>query len=376
MIGLTVQNFVSAAVGIAVAVVLIRGLIRRRSSTVGSFWVDLVRTVTRILLPISIVARADPHLGRASSRTSPRRSPSHTLAGGHQTLTSGALGSQEAIKDLGTNGGGPTNANSAHPFENPTGFTNLFEIWLLLVIPFALPWTFGKLCKDRRQGSAILGAMAVLWIVGAVAVMGFEAARQREPPPWGQPDRVGDRRGRQSRGQGDPLRRRRLGALRRVDHGRRRPARSTRPTTASRRSAAGSSLTNMMFGEVSPGGVGSGLYGMLILAMLSVFIAGLMVGRTPEYLGKKIQAAEMKLVAIYILIVPAIGPRVRRRLDRHRRAARRRSLQPGPARADRDGLRVRRRRPTTTARRSPGFSGNTPGSTRRSAIACSSAASP
>lgn len=163
MAGLTVQNFVSAAVGIAVAVALIRGLVRRRSSTLGSFWVDLTRTVVRILLPISALAAI---VLVASGVIQDLTAPTvvHTLAGGHQTIPSGAWGSQEAIKELGTNGGGPSNANSAHPFENPTGFTNLFETWLLLLIPFALPFTFGKMAKDAKQGIAVLSAMVVLWI--------------------------------------------------------------------------------------------------------------------------------------------------------------------------------------------------------------------
>ena len=338
MIGLTVQNFVSAAVGIAVAVVLMRGLIRRRSSTVGSFWVDLVRTVTRILLPISIVAALIlVSAGVIQDLTAPVTV--HTLAGGHQTLTSGALGSQEAIKDLGTNGGGPTNANSANPFENPTGFTNLFEIWLLLVIPFSLPWTFGKLCKDRRQGLAILGAMAVLWIVGAVAVMGFEAGGNASLPHGVNQTASatvvgGNLEGKEIR----------FGAAPSALFGASTTATSTGSVDASHDSftplGGGVVLVNMMFGEVSPGGVGSGIYGMLILAMLSVFIAGLMVGRTPEYLGKKIQAAEMKLVAIYILIVRRDRSRVRGGVDRHR-TRQGGAAQPRPPRTDRDGLRVR-----------------------------------
>ena len=304
MIGLTVQNFVSAAVGIAVAVVLMRGLIRRRSSTVGSFWVDLVRTVTRILLPISIVAALIlVSMGVIQDLTAPVTV--HTLAGAHQTLTTGALGSQEAIKDLGTNGGGPTNANSANPFENPTGFTNLFEIWLLLVIPFSLPWTFGRLCKDRRQGLAVLGAMAVLWIVGSVALMGFEAGGNASLPHGVNQTTASTLVGGNMEGKEI-----RFGAAPSALFGASATGTSTGAVDAAHDSftplGGGVALTNMMFGEVSPGGVGSGLYGMLVLAMLSVFLAGLMVGRTPEYLGKKIQAAEMKLVAIYILIVPAV----------------------------------------------------------------------
>ncbi len=305
MIGLTVQNFVSAAVGIVVAVALMRGLIRRRSSTLGSFWVDLVRTVTRILLPISIVAALVlVSMGVIQDLTAPVTV--HTLAGAHQTLPTGAIGSQEAIKDLGTNGGGPFNANSSHPFESPTGFTNLFENWLLLLIPFSLPWTFGKLCKDRRQGLAVLGAMAVLWIVPALAVMGFEAGGNSSLPKTVNQTASstvvgGNLTGKEIR----------FGAAPSALFGASATGTSTGSVDSMHDSftplGGGVVLTNMMFGEVSPGGTGSGLYGMLILAMLSVFIAGLMVGRTPEYLGKKIQAAEMKLVAIYILIVPVVA---------------------------------------------------------------------
>ena len=304
MIGLTVQNFVSAAAGLAIVVALMRGLIRRRSSTLGSFWVDLTRTVIRVLLPISIVAAV---ILVAAGVIQDLSAPAavHTLAGAHQTLPTGAFGSQEAIKDLGTNGGGPLNANSAHPFENPTGFTNLFEIWLLLLIPFSLPWTFGKLCKDRKQGLAILSAMAVLWIVPVLLVMSFEAGGNSQLPKAVNQTASstvvgGNMTGKEIR----------FGAAPSALFGASATGTSTGSVDSMHDSytplGGGVVLTNMMFGEVSPGGVGSGLYGMLILAMLSVFMAGLMVGRTPEYLGKKIQAAEMKLVAIYILIVPAI----------------------------------------------------------------------
>jgi potassium-transporting ATPase potassium-binding subunit len=305
MIGLTVQNFVSAAVGIAVAVVLMRGLIRRRSSTIGSFWVDLVRIVVRILLPIAIVAAIVlVSMGVIQDLTGPVAV--HTLAGGHQTLPTGAIASQEAIKDLGTNGGGPFNANSSHPFENPTGFTNLFEIWLLLAIPFSLPWTFGRLARDRRQGLAVLGAMVVLWAGLTIPTMALEAHGNTALPAsisqTASPTLVGGNL------EGKEIR---FGAAPSALFGSSTTATSTGSVDSSHDSftplGGGLVLTNMMLGEVSPGGTGSGLYGMLVLALVSVFIAGLMVGRTPEYLGKKVQAAEMKLVAIYILIVPAVA---------------------------------------------------------------------
>jgi K+-transporting ATPase ATPase A chain len=305
MTGLTVQNFLSAAVGMAVAVAFMRGLIRRKSSTLGNFWVDVTRITVRVLLPLSFIAAivliasgviqnlAAPHVIQ-------------TLAGHHQTLPSGAIGSQEAIKDLGTNGGGPFNANSAHPFENPNGFTNLFEIWLLLVIPFSLPWTFGKLCGNAKQGLAVLGAMLVLWVGASVSVMALEAhgnsllgtsVNQHQTAT----NVGGNLEGKEVR----------FGAAPSALFGSSATGTSTGSVDSMHDSytplGGGVVLVNMMLGEVSPGGVGSGLYGMLILAMLSVFIAGLMVGRTPEYLGKKIQATEMKLVALYILMVPLVA---------------------------------------------------------------------
>jgi K+-transporting ATPase ATPase A chain len=302
MAGLTVQNFLSAAVGIAVAVALIRGLTRRRSSTLGSFWVDLTRTVIRVLLPISILA-AIVLIASGVIQNLDAPHTIHTLAGGHQTLPSGAIGSQEAIKDLGTNGGGPFNANSAHPFENPNGFTNLFEIWLLLVIPFSLPWTFGKMAKDLRQGLAVLGAMFILWAGASVAVMAFEGNGNANLPAT-----INQHSSAQVVGGNMEGKELRFGAGPSALFGSSATGTSTGSVDSSHDSytalGGGVVMVNMMLGEVAPGGTGSGLYGMLILAMLSVFIAGLMVGRTPEYLGKKIQAAEMKLVAIYILIVP------------------------------------------------------------------------
>jgi K+-transporting ATPase ATPase A chain len=302
MVGLTVQNFVSAAAGMAVAVALIRGLVRRRSSTLGSFWVDLTRTVVRILLPLAgIAALVLIASGVIQSLGAPQAI--HTLAGGHQTLPTGAIGSQEAIKDLGTNGGGPFNANSAHPFENPTGFTNLFEVYLLLVIPFSLPWTFGAMAKSRRQGLAVLAAMVVLWFGAATTTMVLEAnGNSSLPTSVNQVSSAttvgGNMTGKEIR----------FGAAQSALFGASATSTSTGSVDSMHDSytplGGGVLLANMMLGEVSPGGTGSGLYGMLILAMLSVFIAGLMVGRTPEYLGKKIQASEMKLVAVYILIVP------------------------------------------------------------------------
>jgi K+-transporting ATPase ATPase A chain len=303
--GLTVQNFVSAAVGMAVVVAFIRGLTRRRATTLGNFWVDLVRTVLRILLPLALVAS----IVLASQGVVQNLSGSTavtTVEGTEQVLPGGQVASQEAIKELGTNGGGPYNANSAHPFENPNGFTNLFEIYLLLLIPFALTFTFGKLVGDRRQGIAVLAAMCALWLAAALMAMAFEAGGN----PGFDSARVDQTISADSPGGNMEGKEARLG-----------PEASglfAASTTGTSTGAVNSThdsytplggavpLVNIMLGEVSPGGVGAGLCGMLVFALLAVFIAGLMVGRTPEYLGKKIQAVEMKLVVLYILFVPLV----------------------------------------------------------------------
>ena len=297
MAGLTVQNFVSAAVGIAVAIALVRGITRRRSETIGNFWVDLTRSTTRILLPLALVlAVALAGLGVVQTLHGPAHA--HTVAGATQAIFRGPVASQEAIKELGTNGGGPLNANSAHPFENPSGLTNLLEMWALLAIPFALTFAFGRLVGDRRQGWAIFAAMLALW-VGAAALATW-AEVDGNPQVHALGAAGANMEGKEVRF-GAPA----SGLF----------AASTTGTSTGAVDAAHDSFTplggavplvNMMLGEVSPGGVGSGLYGMLVFAVLAVFIAGLMVGRTPEYLGKKIQAAEMKLVVLYLLAVPAL----------------------------------------------------------------------
>jgi potassium-transporting ATPase potassium-binding subunit len=299
MAGLTVQNFVSAAVGIAVAVALVRGLTRRRSETIGNFWADLTRSTTRVLLPLSVllalvlVSQGAVQSLRGSAEVT-------TVQGATQSIWRGPVGSQEAIKELGTNGGGPVNANSAHPFENPTPFTNLFEILALLAIPFALTYAFGRLTGNQRQGWAIFAAMFVLWIGSAGIAMHYEADGNPRLEAVGASQELGNMEGKEVR----------FGSATTGLF-----AASTTGTSTGAVDGAHDSFTplggavplvNMMLGEVSPGGVGAGLYGMLIFALLSVFIAGLMVGRTPEYLGKKIQAAEMKLVTAYILIVPTL----------------------------------------------------------------------
>ena len=299
MAGLTVQNFVSAAVGIAVAVALVRGLVRRRSESIGNFWVDLTRTTVRVLLPLAIVV-ALVLVSQGVVQTLSGAADATTVQGATQTIYRAPVASQESIKELGTNGGGIANANSAHPYENPTGFTDLFEIVALLAIPFALTYAFGRLVGDQRQGWAVFAAMFVLWIASVGIATGFEIHGNPEVEALGTTD-AGNYEGKEVR----------FG-----------PAASgafAASTTGTSTGAVNSShdsftplggavpLSNMMLGEVSPGGVGAGLYGMLVFALLAVFIAGLMVGRTPEYLGKKIQAAEMKLVVLYLLIVPTLA---------------------------------------------------------------------
>ena len=305
MVGLAVQNFVSAAVGIAVAIALVRGLVRRRSTTIGNFWVDLTRTVTRVLLPVSIVA-ALLFVSQGVVQNFSGGTEAQTLEGATQVIPGGPVASQEAIKELGTNGGGFYNANSAHPFENPNGFTNLVQMALILIIPFALTYTFGTLAKNRRQGWAVFAAMFVLWAGSAALAMGFETAGNPMLDDQGvTQEATGDQAGGNLEGKEVRFGPATSGLY---------AATTTGTSTGAVISAHDSftpgggavPLVNMMLGEVSPGGVGSGLYGMLVFALLAVFIAGLMVGRTPELLGKKIQAAEMKLVVLYILAAPAV----------------------------------------------------------------------
>ncbi|WP_326796879.1 potassium-transporting ATPase subunit KdpA [Streptomyces sp. NBC_01808] len=293
--GLAVQNFVSAAVGMSVAVALIRGFVRSRTGELGNFWADLVRGTIRILLPTAAVAAVLLVACGAIQNFSDPQSVT-TVTGQTQHLTGGAVASQEAIKDLGTNGGGFYNANSAHPFENPNGISNLLEIFLLLVIPFAMPRTFGRMVGSVRQGYAVVAAMAGIWLAGVIAVTALEAAH----PGTAAQLAGGAMEGKEQRfGEG-------ASSLFAVS--------TTMTSTGSVNSfhdsfgglSGGVLLFGMMIGEIAPGGVGSGLYGMLVMAIVAVFIAGLMVGRTPEYLGKKIGPREMKLAACYILVTPAL----------------------------------------------------------------------
>ncbi|MEV7139071.1 potassium-transporting ATPase subunit KdpA [Streptomyces tauricus] len=298
--GLAVQNFVSAAVGMAVAVALVRGFARSRDGDLGNFWADLVRGVVRILIPLSVVAAivlvACGVIQNFSGIHEVGQFVDGHSSGGSQQWNGGAVASQEAIKELGTNGGGYFNANSAHPFENPTPFSNLFEIFLLLVVPFSLTRTFGRMVGSLKQGYAILATMATIW-VGFVALMMWTEFAHHGPAFHlaggaleGKETRFG------------------VGASSIF-------AVSTTLTSTGAVDSFHSSFTGlgggitmlgMQLGEIAPGGTGSGLYGMLIMAIIAVFIAGLMVGRTPEYLGRKIGTREIKFAALYILITPAL----------------------------------------------------------------------
>ncbi|MFI1148123.1 potassium-transporting ATPase subunit KdpA [Streptomyces sp. NPDC020817] len=293
--GLAVQNFVSAAVGMAVAVALVRGFARSRTGELGNFWSDLVRGVFRILLPISVIGAVILVACGAIQNFAGIHEVGQFMGGSRQ-WNGGAVASQEVIKELGTNGGGYFNANSAHPFENPSPFSNLFEIFLILVIPFALTRTFGRMVGSLRQGYAILATMATIWLAFTALMMWTEFAHH------GPAFEVagGAMEGKETRfGIG-------ASAIFSVA--------TTLTSTGAVNSfhssftglGGGIQLLGMQLGEIAPGGVGSGLYGMLIMAIIAVFIAGLMVGRTPEYLGKKIGTRQIKLAACYILITPAL----------------------------------------------------------------------
>ncbi|MEU9206182.1 potassium-transporting ATPase subunit KdpA [Streptomyces sp. NPDC048332] len=293
--GLAVQNFVSAAVGIAVAVALVRGFAATRSGELGNFWADLVRGTVRILLPIAVIGA----IVLVATGAIQNFSGIHEVGqftGGAQQWNGGAVASQEVIKELGTNGGGYFNANSAHPFENPNGLSNLFEIFLILVIPFALTRTFGRMVGSLKQGYALLATMGVIWLGFTALMMWTEFAHH------GPAFQIagGAMEGKENRfGVGGSS----IFAVA-----------TTLTSTGAVNSfhssftglGGGITMLGMQLGEIAPGGTGSGLYGMLIMAIIAVFIAGLMVGRTPEYLGKKIGTREIKLAACYILVTPAL----------------------------------------------------------------------
>jgi potassium-transporting ATPase potassium-binding subunit len=294
MTGLAVQNFVSAAVGIAVVVALIRGFTRKKTDRLGNFWVDVTRCTLRLLLPLSVVGGIIL-MATGSIDNFNLTHTITTLIGSHQTMVGGPVASQEVIKELGNNGGGFFNANSAHPFENPNPFSDWFEIFLLLVIPFALPRTFGKMVGDNRQGYILVAVMASLWLIAVGGISFFE---------WQHAGTALQAAGGAMEGK----------EVRFGIPGSSLFAGSTTVTSTGAVNSfhdsytafgGGIALFDIMLGEVVPGGVGAGLYGMLMLAVLTVFIGGLMVGRTPEYIGKKIRPTEMKWAAAYILATPA-----------------------------------------------------------------------
>ncbi|QIV83201.1 potassium-transporting ATPase subunit KdpA [Mycolicibacterium frederiksbergense] len=296
MAGLAVQNFVSASVGMAVAITFVRGLVRRSTSNLGNFWVDLVRGSLRILLPLSIIGAIVLIAGGVIQNFTVHDRVINTLAGGQQTIPGGPVASQEVIKELGTNGGGFYNANSSHPFENPTTWTNWIENLLLLLIPFALPRTFGRMVGSKKQGYSIVAVMSIIATLSVSLLMFFQLQAHGTVPTA-----VGS-------------------AMEGVEQrfGVANSAVFAASTTLTSTGAVNSfhdsytslggmvTMFNMQLGEIAPGGVGSGLYGMLILAIITVFIAGLMVGRTPEYLGKKITPREIKFAAAYFLITPLL----------------------------------------------------------------------
>jgi potassium-transporting ATPase potassium-binding subunit len=295
MSGLAVQNFLSAAVGLVVAIAMIRGFTRSRTDKLGNFWVDMTRGVIRLLLPLAIIGALILVAGGAIENFASYHTVT-TLAGGHQTIVGGPVASQEVIKEMGNNGGGFFNANSAHPFENPNPFTNIFEIFLILLIPFSLPRAFGKMVGSNRQGYVLVAVMVILWAAAVGGISFFEMQHAGLAPQLAH----GAAEGTETRfgPQGCSL-----------------FAASTTVTSTGAVNCFHDSLTpfgggialfDMALGEVVPGGIGAGMYGILILAIVTVFVAGLMVGRTPEYIGKKIRPAEMKYAALYFLTVPLL----------------------------------------------------------------------
>ncbi|TMB44242.1 MAG: potassium-transporting ATPase subunit KdpA [Chloroflexi bacterium] len=301
MLGLVLHNFLSAATGIALAVALIRGMSARKLKTLGNFYVDATRAILYILIPLSVIA-AFVLISQGVIQSLDPYQTAHTIQGSTQTIAVGPFGSQEAIKDLGNNGGGPFNANSAHPFENPNGFTNQFEIFLELLIPFALVVTFGKMVGNIKQGLAIGGAMVAIFVVASGIAIGAEQV--------GNPalTAVGADQSRTSTQPGGNMEGKsvRFGPVYSANF-----AASTTGTSTGSVDSSHDSFTPIggmvamvliQIGEVAPGGIGAGLYFMLVFAILAVFIAGLMVGRTPEYLGKKIESKEVRLASLAVLI--------------------------------------------------------------------------
>jgi K+-transporting ATPase ATPase A chain len=303
MAGLAWHNFTSAAAGIGVALALARGLTRQAgpsgAKTLGNFWVDLIRSIFYVLLPISFVF-ALVFVGMGMIQNLSPYLEVTTLEGGKQVIAMGPVASQEVIKELGTNGGGFFNANSAHPFENPTPLTNFLEMILIFVIPAGLTYAYGRMARDARQGWAIFGAMAFLFFAGVGTSYWAESRGNPAVAGLGVREPIGNMEGKE------------------VRFGVSSSALFATVTTDASCGAVNSMhdsftplgglvpLVNIQLGEVIFGGVGAGLYGMLVMVLLSVFIAGLMVGRTPEYLGKKIEAREMKLAMLYVLVFPLV----------------------------------------------------------------------
>jgi len=305
MAGLAYHNFVSAAAGIAIAIAIIRGFVRRTAKTIGNFWFDLTRATLWILLPLSIVF-ALVLVWQGVPQNFSAYTQAKTLEGADQIIAQGPVASQETIKELGTNGGGFFNSNSAHPYENPTPLTNLLEMLAIFAIGAGLTNTFGRMAGDTRQGWALFGVMALLFVTGAGTAIWAEQRGNSELAALGADQTVsavqsgGNMEGKEVR----------FGIINSALW-----ATITTDTSCGAVNSMHDSYTplgglvplvNIQLGEVIFGGVGSGLYGMLVMAVLAVFIAGLMVGRTPEYLGKKIESREMKLSMLYVLIFPAI----------------------------------------------------------------------
>lgn len=296
MVGLAVQNFVSAGVGMAVLVALIRGIARRETDALGNFWQDLVRSVLYILLPLSVLG-ALVLISQGAIQSLAPYAHITTLVGGEQTLPFGPVASQEAIKMLGTNGGGFFNVNSAMPFENPTGLANFLQVLMILLIPAALTATFGRMVGSRRQGWAVFAAMMVMFVVSVSVLYVAESNPSNAQHHAGIAGANFEGKEQRFDTAGSALF---IAATTAASNG-------AVNTSIDSLTALGGAIpmANMMTGEVVFGGVGSGLYGMLLFVLLAVFLAGLMVGRTPEYLGKKIEAREIKLVVIATLFVPA-----------------------------------------------------------------------
>src|SRR5580698_7546630 len=295
MSGLVVQQFMSAAVGIVVAIAMIRGFTRSRTDKLGNFWVDVTRAVIRLLIPLSIVGGLILIASGAIDNFNAYHTYT-TLSGPHQSIVGGPVASQEVIKDMGNNGGGFYNANSAHPFESPNPFTNWFEIFILLLIPFATPRAFGRMVKDNRQGFAVLAVMVIIWLAAVGGISFFEAQGAGLAPQLAHGAMEG--KNVMTGNSGCAL-----------------FAASTTTTSTGAVNCFHDSLTpfgggialfDIALGEVAPGGIGAGMYGILVLAIVTVFVGGLMVGRTPEYLGKKIRPVEMKYAALYFLTLPVV----------------------------------------------------------------------